>query len=224
MGIDVVGLKKKFQTKRGVRHVLTGVSFHIEKGAIIALTGRSGTGKTTLLHCMGGLESPDSGRVVCFSHEIQKMKPKERLRFVRENVGFIFQSGNLLSHLTVSENLSFPLKLNRVSKPETTRRVSELLEFIELADARNAMPHELSGGELQRVSLARAIAHKPVVLLADEPTASLDSATGARMVTLIQALTQEHGCTTVFSTHDEEILHVADRVIRLRDGAYVDGE
>ncbi|MEZ0576991.1 ABC transporter ATP-binding protein [Halodesulfovibrio aestuarii] len=221
MQIEIVDIHKTFTSSRGVQQVLRGISFSLEAGKIAALTGCSGSGKTTLLHCIGGIETPDSGSVVCFSHQITAMSAVERSRFMRKDLGVVFQKGNLLAYLTVAENIAFPLKLNRVGKKESASRIDELLEQVGLSDAKNAMPHELSGGELQRASIARALAHKPKLLLADEPTASLDSVTGREVVNLISSLSYEQKCTTIFSTHDMEIINIADNIFQLHDGKLV---
>ncbi len=221
MQIEIVDIHKTFTSSRGVQQVLRGISFSLEAGKIAALTGCSGSGKTTLLHCIGGIETPDSGSVVCFSHQITAMSAVERSRFMRKDLGVVFQKGNLLAYLTVAENIAFPLKLNRVGKKESASRIDELLEQVGLSDAKNAMPHELSGGELQRASIARALAHKPKLLLADEPTASLDSVTGREVVNLISSLSYEQECTTIFSTHDMEIINIADNIFQLHDGKLV---
>ena len=141
---------------------------------------------------------------------------------MREQLGVVFQRGNLLAYLNVAENISFPLQLNGMRKKKQNQRVDELLEQVGLAYAKTALPHELSGGELQRASIARALAHTPSLLLADEPTASLDSIAGAEVISLISSLTREHNCTTIFSTHDTEIISAADTVFHLHDGRLIE--
>jgi putative ABC transport system ATP-binding protein len=209
---------KRFKSGRGVRTVLSDVSFTVGKGKIVAVIGTSGAGKTTLLNCIGGLEKPDMGSVTCFRENIHRLSARKLSGYVRKNIGFVFQGGNLISYLTVSENISFPLTLNRITGKRNRTRVEELLDLIGLSDTCRAMPHELSGGERQRVSIARAIAHNPLILLADEPTASLDSSTGAGIIKLMATLNKQQGCTTLFSTHDREIIKIADGVLTLKDG------
>ena len=209
---------KTYHSGRGIMQALRGVSFTVAPAAMLVIVGKSGSGKTTLLNCMGGLDRPDSGRVIYGGRDLHGMPPRERSLFLRRDMGFVFQFGNLLSYLTVFENVAFPLTLNAVADNEKKRRVAELLERIGLADAGRALPHELSGGEVQRVAVARALAHRPKMLLADEPTASLDSATGRNLINLMFAMGRESGCTMVLSTHDTEVMDLADQCIRIRDG------
>jgi len=199
-------------------HALRGVSFTIAPAAMVVIVGKSGSGKTTLLNCMGGLDQPDSGSVIYNGRDLNGLTPRELCLFLRRDTGFVFQFGNLLSYLTVFENIAFPLTLNAVAGHEKIRRVGELLERIGLADAGRALPYELSGGEVQRVAVARAMAHRPKILLADEPTASLDTATGKNLIQLMFDMGRESGCTMVLSTHDTEVMDLADQCIRIRDG------
>ena len=189
-----------------------------DAGRTLTVVGKSGSGKTTLLNCAGGLEQPDKGIVTCFGANINSLSGRDLCLFQRKNMGFMFQFGNLLNYLTVIENISFPLALNGIEGVERKRRVMELLERIELADAGPAMPSELSGGEVQRVSFARAVAHFPKILLADEPTASLDSSTGLNLVKLMFETGKEQGCTIIISTHDREIIKLSDHILYLQDG------
>ena len=183
--------------------------------------GKSGSGKTTLLNCIGGLERPEKGKVISFDSDIYALSARNLSRFQRRNIGFVFQHGNLLSYLSVYENIAFPLILNGKKKPMIKNRVGELLEKIDMPQAGAAMPHELSGGEIQRVSIARAIAHLPRTLLADEPTASLDTATGKSLVKLLFDMGRETNCTMILSTHDPDVSALANRLIEIRDGTIV---
>ena len=220
--ISVNNLSKTFCSGRGEVKALHNISFTVDRGKVLAVVGKSGSGKTTLLNCIGGLESPDRGSIICFDRELTHLSSKTIAQFQRHQVGFVFQFANLLSYLTVSENIEFPLVLNGIGGKQKSARVDELLEQIGLPSAGGALPHELSGGELQRVSFARAIAHKPNMLLADEPTASLDSATGLKLAGLMVALTKEQDCTLLISTHDPELVKLADTKISLRDGMVVE--
>jgi putative ABC transport system ATP-binding protein len=184
----------------------------------VALFGKSGSGKTTLLYCIGGLERPESGIVKCFDIDIHSLSEKALCLFQRKNLGFVFQHGNLFNYLTIFENIAFPLELNGFERKAVVKRVSELLENIGLADAGAALPYELSGGEVQRVSVARAIAHWPQVLLADEPTASLDSDTGRDLVQLMFNMGRDQGCTMIIATHDPDIINLADAQLPIQDG------
>lgn len=219
--IRVENVGKSFISPRGVTPVITGVSFDLETGKSLALMGRSGSGKTTLLYLVGGLERPDTGSIICLDRTVHTLTGRALSRFLREHVGFLFQFGNLLSCLTVAENVAFPLRLNNVGPAECARRVGELLERIDLAGAAKALPRELSGGETQRVAFARSIAHRPQILLADEPTASLDSATARNLMDLMFRVGREEGRTTLTATHDPEVTALADRTLRLEDGRIV---
>ena len=222
--IQVKNICKSYRSGRGHVQALWDVSFQIEKTAATAVVGKSGSGKTTLLNCIGGLERPDTGGISCDGQEIHSLGSMDLSRFQREKVGFVFQRGNLLSYLNVSENIGFPLTLNGVGKKWRALRIEELLDRIGLKGAGRAMPHELSGGEIQRVSAARAMAHSPRILLADEPTASLDSETGQNLVSLMFEMGREQGCTLVISTHDQEICLLADKRIYLKDGRVLEEE
>lgn len=219
--IQLYSVTKKYRSGRGYIQAIRDVSLAIETGDAVAVIGKSGSGKTTLLNCIGGLERPEKGKVVCFDSDIYNLSARDLSLFQRRNIGFVFQHGNLLSYLTVYENIAFPLILNDIKKPMIMKRVSELLEKIDLPDAGAAMPHELSGGEIQRVSVARAIAHLPRTLLADEPTASLDTATGKSLVKLMFDMGRDNGCTMILSTHDPGVSALADGIIEIRDGTIV---
>jgi putative ABC transport system ATP-binding protein len=216
--IQVKAVTKAFRSGRGRIRALDDVSFFIETGWFTAVIGKSGSGKSTLLNCIGGLEAPDNGTIDCFGTVVSSLSARELSRFQRREVGFVFQQGNLLSYLTVAENIGFPLALNGLDGSRRSNRISALLDRIGLPSAANALPRELSTGEAQRVALARAIAHHPKILLADEPTANLDTATGRKAVQLMRELGRDHGCTIIMATHDNEITATADSVIHLKDG------
>ena len=216
--IQIEGISKEYQSGRGQVKALSDVSFKIEKNNTVAVFGKSGSGKTTLLYCLGGLERPERGKITCFGVEIHSLSEKALCLFQRRNIGFVFQYGNLLNYLTVYENIAFSLALNNFDKKAIAKRVNELLEKIGLAETGPALPYELSGGEVQRVSVARAMAHSPQMLLADEPTASLDTDTGRDLVQLMFNMGREHGCTMIIATHDQEIINLANDILPLRDG------
>lgn len=211
-------VSKEFVSGRRRIKVLQEISFLAEQGEIIALRGKSGSGKTTLLNCCCGLETPDSGTVQCCGIELSCLSNRQLSQFLRTQTGFVFQQGNLLSYLTVKENISLPLVLNKKESHEIEKRVADLLEHIQLSDAAHALPTELSGGETIRVAIARGLAHSPSIFFADEPTASLDSQTAKSVIQLIKSLSTLQGSTVIFSTHDNELLSMADKVIELRDG------
>jgi len=219
--IQLSHVTKTFRSGRGQVKAVTDVSLSVEAGRFAAIMGKSGSGKSTLLNCMGGLELPDGGEILCFGTPIHRLKAGKLSLFQRRYLGFVFQRGNLLSYLTVAENIGMPLTLNGIVGKVRNQRIEALLADIDLQSAATAMPHELSGGETQRVSVARAIAHHPKLLLADEPTANLDTATGQRIVQLMRDLGQDHGCTIIMATHDREITDIADPIIGLKDGQVV---
>ena len=221
--IQVAGISKQYCSGRGRIQALVDVSFVVETGKAVAIVGKSGSGKTTLLNCMGGLERPEKGTVFSCHLDIHSLSAKALSLFQRQHVGFVFQYGNLLSYLTVFENIAFPLTLNGITAKKKQKRVQALLDRIDLYTARSALPHELSAGEIQRVAVARAIAHSPKTLLADEPTASLDSTTGANLVKLMFDMGKEQGCTMVVSTHDPEVIHLVEASIHLQDGRVTEG-
>ena len=220
--IRINSISKAYRTGRGKVQALSDVSLFVETGMTLTIMGKSGSGKTTLLNCIGGLERPDTGSVQCFGIDIHALSNRDLSLFQRRNMGFVFQSGNLLSYLTVSENIAFPLIINGIRNKEKNRRVSELLDKIELSDAVRAMPNELSGGEAQRIAFARAIAHSPRILLADEPTASLDTETGNNLVKLMFAMGKEEKCTIIISTHDQEIIKLSYKSSYIKDGKMKD--
>lgn len=216
--LDVIQVTKHYRSGRGYVKALDQVSFDAAPGLAVAVAGRSGSGKTTLLHCIAGLEIPDEGRIVCHGKDILRMSEKERQQFLGTDIGIVFQFGNLLSYLTVDDNIAFPLRLGGWSRDTIRQRVDVLRQRIGLPHAGRALPHELSGGELQRVAVARAIAHRPRLVLADEPTASLDTATAAELVALLMAFNREENTILLMSTHDPAVMAAADRTVSLADG------
>jgi len=222
--IHVKNLSKEYRSGRGRIKALTNVSFDVEGSKTLLVIGKSGSGKTTLLNCIGGLEKPDRGSISCFGEDINALSGRNLSLFQRKKIGFVFQQGNLISYLNVFDNIDFPLALNGINGKKRKEHVIELLDKIGLAGAGKALPSELSGGEIQRVSFARAIAHSPKMLLADEPTASLDSETGRNLVKLMREVSTEHKCIMVISTHDQEITELADVIIQLRDGMIIGGD
>ena len=222
--VRALGVGKIYRSGRRQVEALCNVSCAVERGTTLAVVGKSGSGKTTLLNCIGGLERPDRGTVTCLGLDIHALSRCSLSLFQRQHLGFVFQFGNLLSYLTVYENIGFPLALNGVPKKERDGRVLGLLERVGLRDSQQALPRELSGGEVQRVSFARAVAHGPQVLLADEPTASLDSDTAHDLVQLMLDVVQEQASSLIVSTHDPVVIDLADDIMHLRDGKVVDEE
>lgn len=216
--IELRAISKQFVSGRGHVSALSAISFAVAPGEGVILAGRSGSGKTTLLNCIGTLETPDSGEILLDGTNICAFSARERTLFRRWKLGFVFQSSNLLPWLTVAENLQIPLELNQIVGKAQQTRIEALLEVFGLAGYGKALPTELSGGEAQRIAFARAIAHQPAILLADEPTASLDSAHGQQLMALMFSLCRSKGTTLFIATHDPDLLAMADRVIVLKDG------
>lgn len=216
--LDVRQVTKNYRSGRGCLTALDQVSFNVSPGQAVAVAGRSGSGKTTLLHCIAGIEIPDEGQIVCDDQNLLGLTEKERQQFLCTDIGVVFQFGNLLSYLTVSDNIAFPLRLNGWSRRDSRQRVDALLDRIGLPQAGRALPQELSGGELQRVAVARAIAHRPQIVLADEPTASLDTTTAAELIDLLMAFSGQENTILLMSTHDPAVMAAADRTLSLVDG------
>jgi putative ABC transport system ATP-binding protein len=199
--------------------VLDSVSFEIAAGAFVAIVGPSGSGKTTLLGLLAGLDTPTRGRVILDGADLGALREDARARLRGEKVGFVFQSFQLIPTLTAIENVSVPLELRGDADAEA--RARELLGRVGLGDRTGHLPAQLSGGEQQRVAVARAFANRPRILFADEPTGNLDGVTGARIIELIEALNRESGSTVVLVTHDASLADRTDRIIRLADGRVV---
>ena len=201
---------------------LRGVSLSIESGEFTALVGPSGSGKTTLLQLIGCLDQPTSGKVFVNDKDISKLNRSRRADMRRGTIGFIFQFFALIPTLTAYENIEMPLLLTGESATERRTRVTHLLEAIDLSDRAHHRPDQLSGGEQQRVAIARALATQPTLILADEPTANLDTPNGKQVMEIMTRLNQETGITFVFATHDPRVIEYARRVVTLRDGRIVD--
>ncbi len=195
------------------------VNLQIDQGEFTALVGPSGSGKTTLLNMIGGLDRPTSGKVWVDGKNLGAMKKNQLIDFRLHNIGFVFQAYNLIPVLTARENIEFVMLLQKASKKERNQRVLELLREVGLQDKMNNRPDELSGGQQQRVAVARALASKPKFVLADEPTANLDSKTAASLLDIMGKLNHEERITFIFSTHDQRVIERAHRVITLVDGA-----
>jgi acetoin utilization transport system ATP-binding protein len=204
--------------------VLKGITLDVQKGEIVAILGKSGSGKSTLLHILAGFMTPESGSVLVNQKETAKMKEEEKADFRLANFGFIFQNFQLMPGLTAFENVELPLKIKGETVKKRQAKVRGLLEKVGLQEVAGHYPNELSGGQQQRVSIARALVTDPPILLADEPTGSLDSETEQDILLLIQSLNQSLGLTFVIITHDDEVANVAHRQYRLHDGELVKGE
>ena len=199
-------------------HALTDVSFDVPRGELVALVGRSGSGKTTLLNCIGGLDQPTAGTVHLGGREVTKLSERERTALRRDEVAFVFQTFGLVPMLTAAENVGLPMRLRHVRPSEREERVAHLLELVGLSKHAQQRPGELSGGQQQRVAIARALANSPQVLIADEPTGQLDAETGRTIMALLQSVVRAQGMTALVSTHDQSLMELADRTVRLTDG------
>jgi putative ABC transport system ATP-binding protein len=201
---------------------LRGVDIAISNGELAVVAGPSGSGKTTLLNLLGLLDAPDSGQILFEGQDVARQTEAQRTLLRRRQLGFVFQSFNLVPVLSAFENVEYPLWIDGVSPAERVRRVHEALEWVGLGERARHRPDELSGGERQRVSLARALVHDPKVVLADEPTASIDTRTGQAIMDLFVRLNAERGTTFLLSSHDPQIVARAARTIRLSDGLVVE--
>lgn len=212
--LDVAAVSKCY----GARRVLDNVSFRVSTGQRVALTGPSGSGKTTLLNCLGGIDRPDAGSLTLNGHRIDQLDSDALARLRREQIGTVFQFFHLLPTLTAGENIELPLQLLGVPAAERLVRVTALLERVGLAARATAFPGQLSGGEQQRIAIARALVHRPALILADEPTGNLDSASGENILRLLRELTDETHTALVLVTHSEEAAAICHERVHLRDG------
>jgi len=217
--LQAKSLRKEYRQGQKALEVLCGVDLTIRRGEFIAVMGPSGSGKSTLLHVLGGLDRPTSGTITVEGQEITALDQDALCRYRRERVGFIFQSFQLLSTMSARDNVAFPMVFTGVPRRDRTARADKLLAEVGLAERAHHKPSELSGGEQQRVAIARSLANSPDLLLADEPTGNLDSATGSEVMTLLQRLHRD-GHTLIVVTHDERIARHAQRVLRMLDGRW----
>jgi len=216
--IQINGLKKQYRSGETVVKALRGVDLEIHNGEFLSIAGPSGSGKTTLLNLIGCLDSADEGSIQIDSVNIAEKSRKELALLRREKIGFVFQSFNLIPVLTAYENASFPLSLLGVPDKEIHDRTVKIMQEVGLDEMMHRKPAELSGGQQQRVAIARALIKSPDIVLADEPTANLDSETGQDILDLMEVLNAKHNTTFIFSTHDQMVMDFAHRLIRLHDG------
>jgi ABC-type lipoprotein export system ATPase subunit len=207
----------------GLREVaaLQGVSLVIGAGKVVALRGRSGSGKTTLLNCIGGLDSPTGGRVWLEGQEVGRLSERQRVKLRRRRIGFIFQAHALLPTYSAWENVDLMLRLAGIGRRDRQARVRQVLELVGLTKWLDHRPYELSGGQQQRVAIARALSTRPAVILADEPTGELDSATGRQILALFRQIADQEGTTILIATHDPAVDAFADEIVQLQDGRIV---
>ncbi len=219
--IEAFGVRKSYRRGRTEVHAVAGVSLAIRTQEMVAIVGPSGSGKSTLLNLLGALDRPDAGEIVVAGTKLSELDDAGRTRMRREKIGLIFQFFNLLPLLTARENVSLPLLLAGVSRSEADKRALDLLGRVGLAERAEHTPEEMSGGEMQRVAVARALAPRPPVLLADEPTGNLDSQSGTDVLNLLRSAAREYGCAIILVTHDPRAAAVTDRVLEFSDGKLV---
>ncbi len=215
--IKAEGITKSFGTLK----VLKGIDFHADKGEIVSIVGQSGAGKTTLLQILGTLSRPDSGRVLINDIETNQLDESRLAAFRNQSIGFVFQFHHLLPEFTAIENVCIPAFIARIGKKEAMKRAAELLDYLKLSERFNHKPSELSGGEKQRVAVARALMNKPAVIMADEPSGNLDSENQQELHELFLALRKEMGQTFIIVTHDTDLAQMCDRVVQMKDGRII---
>ena len=218
--VIVEGVTRVFGEGAAERRALDGASLTVRRGEFVAITGASGSGKSSLLHILGGVDAPTSGRVVVDGMDLSTLGSDALALFRRHTVGLVYQAHNLVPFLTARDNIELPLRFD--GKRPGSSEVDDLLDLLDIADCEKSLPSELSGGQQQRVAIARALIAKPAVVLADEPTGSLDRANGERVVELLARARERFGTTVVLVTHDEGVAAAADRVVRISDGRVVE--
>ena len=219
--IETIDITKVYNADKVPVHALRGISFSVDKGEFTAVVGPSGCGKSTLLNIVGGLDSPTKGKVMIEGKDLSGFKENQLIDFRLKKIGFVFQSYNLIPVLTAMENITLIMELQGVGKHERSRRAMDLLNAVGLEGKEDKRPSELSGGQQQRVAVARALASEPAFILADEPTANLDSASTANLLDIMAGINKEKGTTFIFSTHDQRVIDKARRVVTLEDGMIV---
>ena len=220
--LESKGLKKYYGKEDTMVHALDDVNIKVDKGEFVAIVGTSGSGKSTLLHMLGGIDNPTAGQVIVSGQELFKLQPDELTIFRRRQIGFIFQSYNLVPVLNVYENIVLPVQLD--GKEPDKAYIDEVIKVLGLEEKVEALPNQLSGGQQQRVAIARALATKPAIILADEPTGNLDSKTSLDVMGLLKVTSERFCQTIVMITHNEELAQMTDRIIHIEDGHIIGGE
>ncbi len=216
--LALLGIKKTFRLGRHLVPALQGVDLAVWRGELVVLTGPSGSGKSTLLNICGLIDRPDEGQVQLLGRSIGLLDEYEKTIIRRDSIGFIFQGFNLVPVMTVAENVDYPLFLIGVPASDRRKQVKALLEAVGLAEHAGHLPDELSGGQRQRVAIARALIKKPALVIADEPTASLDSVTAGQVLSLMREQCHQRGCAFLIATHDERLRTGCDRILKMKDG------
>ncbi len=222
--VECKNLVRKFIQGEATIYGLHGVDLMVEKGEFLCLSGPSGSGKTTLLNVIGGLDKPDEGSVYLAGQYLEKLSKSELADLRLNHIGFVFQAYNLVPVLTAKENIEFVMQLQGVPAGERSKKVSDILREVGMEGLENRKPKQLSGGQQQRVAVARAIVSEPALVLADEPTANLDSVTAGHLMDLFVELNEHHGITFIVATHDERVMQRAKRLIKMVDGKIVSDE
>ena len=222
--IEIKNIAKTYIEKSGVRtDALRGIDLAIDRGSFLSIAGPSGSGKTTLLNLIGALDKPTSGEILFDGQDISGIPIARLAEFRLRKIGFVFQAYNLFNTLTALENIEYVLLLQGASAGEYRRKSTDLIARVGMADCANKRPNQLSGGQQQRIAVARALASNPEVILADEPTANLDSQTASKLIDLMRELNQEKNVTFIFSTHDKMVMEKATKLVILRDGKIFNG-
>ena len=222
--LEIKNVHKIYNSSEVQVHAVNNVSLDFEKGEFAAIVGPSGSGKTTLLNMIGGLDMPTDGKILVDNTDLSELKSSRLIDFRMRNIGFVFQSYNLIPVLTAKENVEFIMSLQKWNKQDRDNRTFELLKAVGLENRTDSRPSKLSGGQQQRVAVARALASKPKFVLADEPTANLDSKSTETLLEIMEELNKEEGITFIFSTHDARVVKKARRVITLEDGKVISDE
>jgi putative ABC transport system ATP-binding protein len=222
--LELKNVHKIYNSSEIKVHAVNGITIDFEEGEFAAIVGPSGSGKTTLLNMIGGLDTPTEGEILVDKTDLSTLKSSQLIDFRMKNIGFVFQSYNLIPVLTASENVEFIMNLQKKSKQERKERTRELLTAVGLGDRLESRPSKLSGGQQQRVAVARALASKPKFILADEPTANLDSKSTETLLEIMEVLNKEEKITFIFSTHDARVVKKARRVITVEDGKVISDE
>lgn len=216
--IEILDVRKDYRVGDSVIHAVDGIDLTVREGEFVCISGRSGSGKSTLLSLLAGLEKPTEGELLVLDQHMELMNEKERSRFRREHIGFVFQSYNLLPQFCAWENVAMPLQIRGVPLKERRERAMEVLQMVGLESHAGHKPTELSGGQQQRIGIARAIIHRPDIVFADEPTGNLDTRTGQEIMELLERIFREWKTTFLLVSHDADMPLYTDREIRLRDG------
>ncbi len=222
--LDIKNVHKIYNESEIQVHAVNGVTLEFQEAEFAAIVGPSGSGKTTLLNLIGGLDIPSSGEIIINGTNLAKLKSSELIDFRMRNIGFVFQAYNLIPVLTAKENVEFIMALQKWSRKDRDERTFELLKAVGLGERINSRPSKLSGGQQQRVAVARALASRPKFVLADEPTANLDSKSSTTLLEIMEKLNHDEKITFIFSTHDARVVKMARRVITLEDGRVISDE